>query len=202
MRDFPNAQCVWGFILSSDPTHFHNCLHLSKWPRHKQVMDRLIQMAKACGVLVLETEHNLANGLRTDATFQFPHLAKNIQVDAAIVHSAAGSYTKLDSTHPLRAANIKHGSKVDKYKVAVEEEGDVFFPMVWESTGASTRTVKRLLQLFVETADKSMKSDPPSLKYMLDFINGGIQEENAKLSTRGLTLMTRHLIQSNKAGGI
>ena len=52
-------------------------------------------MAKACGVLVLETEHNLANGLRTDATFQFPHLAKNIQVDAAIVHSATGLIYKI-----------------------------------------------------------------------------------------------------------
>ena len=74
--------------------------------------------------------------------------------------------------------------------------------MVWESTGASTQTVKRLLQLFVETADKSMQSDPPSLKYMLDFINYGIQVGNTELTQRGLKLMKRHLPKTNQRNTI
>jgi len=202
LRNFPNAQCVCGFLLSNDQSHFYSCVHISKASRHKEVMDRLVKMAKSCGVVVVELEHNLATGERTDATFQFPQLAKHIQVDACIVHAAADSYINTGSTRPLQAAYAKDHEKQKKYRALVEKEGDVFFPMVWESTGASTQTVKRLLQLFVETADKSMQSDPPSLKYMLDFINYGIQVGNTELTQRGLKLMKRHLPKTNQRNTI
>ena len=109
-----------------------------------------------------------------------------------IVNPTSSSYNSKSKSIPFATATRAEAKKLNEYKVQVEEEGDVFFPMVWETTGASTITVKRLLQMFVETSDISMRSDAPSMKFMLDFIHQGIQLANAQINVRGMKLMQRH----------
>ena len=98
--EYPNAQCACGFLLHRDPSHFHSCKLISKEPRHKLVIDRLITCADRCGVVVVETEHRLASGDRTDITFQFPQYVKKIQVDVTIVNPTSSSYNSKSKSIP------------------------------------------------------------------------------------------------------
>jgi hypothetical protein len=113
-------------------------------------------------------------------------------VDVTVVNAAAPSYNSKASVTPLSAA-LKEQHKLKKYQSQVEAEGGVFFPLVWEVNGAYTSTVKRLLDMFTDTADVCYMTKPPSRKFMLDYINHGIQTANAKINARGLRFMKRNL---------
>ena len=144
--------CSCRTSLRANPLHFLDCRILRSLTtvRHDRLLHTLARIARSAGIAVMVEPRLGKDDLkRTDANFYFSSCGT--EIDVSVVHPSSASFFKL-ACKPLGAAQERENRKNQMYLKRTQNKGSAFYPVVFESYGASGSRARDFIRLLNDEA--------------------------------------------------